>query len=114
MTIDYHGDDLPGMFNATPAEVHARLGLAQAARFQADLAIARWSDTADTTTPARAAWMARAHDGLQLWLDAGGFAQHQHEDAAPTSALYDDSALPFPGNRPLLYTLFRHARSTTD
>ena len=112
MTIHHHGEDQYGMFPATPAEVHARQALEQAARYAADLAIARWSGTPDTVTPARAAWMGRAHQHLQAWLDAGGFAQHEVVEPADTAAT--DTPLPYPGKRPLFYSLFRQPCCAAD
>ena len=114
MTNDYHGDDQRGMFQLTPAEKHAERALTQAACYAADLTIARWSGAADTAIPARAAWLAHAHEGLQMWLEAGGFAQPRYDDIASASRLHDESPLPFPGSRPLLYSVFRQARSTTE
>jgi hypothetical protein len=89
MTTDKHCDsDLLGMLTTTPAETHAHGALAQAARYAADLAIARWSGAANPVLPERAAWLARAQHGLQQWFDAGGFGQ---DDGAHARSA-DDSA----------------------
>ena len=109
MNNEYHGDDdHTSALPANPAELHAGRAREQAARFQADLAIARWSGAAGEIIPARAAWLTDAQDQLQQWLAAGGFSQQEQTPSC------DSAALPFPGSRPLFYTLFRNARSTAD
>lgn len=100
-------------FLATPAERHAERALEQAARFAADVAIARWSgvDGYKAVLDARAGWLAKAQDGLKQWLDGGGFAQGEDAGVEVPAA---DAPLTFPGTRPLFYTLFRQARSTAS
>lgn len=117
MTVIYNGDeDRDGTFPANPAELHASRALEQAARYQADLAISRWSGAdvggGGISMPARAAWLTEAQNNLQQWLADGGFGQYGHSPA-PTEAC-DGAALPFPGSRPMFYTVFRNARSTAD
>lgn len=110
MTIEYHcSSDDGDMFPATPAEAHARHALEQSSFYAATLVIARCTGNADTATPARAAWLARAHGNLQQWLAAGGFAQADAAPAGRRDRLEDTlgDSLPFPGSRPLYYDQYR-------
>lgn len=66
------------------AETHSLYALEQSARYEAQLAIARWINaSAVSTLPlvapapvARAAWYARAQLNFQEWLGHGGFSQY--------------------------------------
>lgn len=102
---------------ATPAEAHALAAREQAARFAADLAIARWSVgrafAQGEGVSARADWYARRQQDLQQWFAEGGFRACQDAGDADCSSV-DAATLPFPGIRPRFYTLSRTVRTTMD
>jgi hypothetical protein len=63
----------------------------QSALFPTRLALARWTMGGDfphlhcaaaARLPLRAAWLASATRNFQEWIDCGGFAQHDEDDAA--------------------------------
>ena len=112
MPIDRHSDS-SALFAQPAARRHAQQMREQAASFAADLAIARWSGAPVAPAMAeRADWLRQAQEGLQQWLSAGGFAQQDDSHPPGAPAATAPAPLPYPGSRPLFYTLFRHARST--
>jgi len=112
MPIDRHSDS-SALFAQPAARRHAQQMREQAASFAADLAIARWSGAPVAPAMAgRADWLRQAQEGLQQWLTAGGFAQHEDDNMQSAAAVATPASLPCPGSRPLFYTLFRQARST--
>lgn len=97
-------------FLATPAERHAERALEQAARFAAQVAIARWSGVEGHTSALdeRAGWLAQAQAGMQQWLNGGGFAQEEGDGVEVGRV---QSPVTSAGSQPLFYSLFRRARS---
>lgn len=108
MTIHHHcSSDQDDTFPETPARVHARRTLEHGAHHAANLAIARWSGAPPVMAPARAAWLAKAQDGLLQWLDAGGFGQTDRAAQLPLDQLS------LPDGRPLLHANFRNVGINT-
>ncbi|MFC0135077.1 hypothetical protein CR105_22690 [Massilia eurypsychrophila] len=86
MTNDNHCGQSDQDFPGSRAQAHCQLALEQSARYEAQLAIARWM-TASADVPARdeipapalgrAAWLAQAQTNFQQWLGCGGFSQYE-------------------------------------
>ncbi|WP_426175891.1 hypothetical protein [Massilia sp. TWR1-2-2] len=114
MTIDNHRGPNDHEFPGSQAQAHCLLAVEECARYEAQLAIARWiSDSAgvpakaEAPAPAlgRAVWLAHAQKNFQQWLRCGGFSQYE---VAPSdiSELYVGTYFPA-GKPPAIPGLFR-------
>jgi hypothetical protein len=112
MTIDNHRG--PNDHEFPGSRAHCQLALEESARYEAQLAIARWISAsagaqakADVPAPAlgRAAWLAQAQKNFQQWLGCGGFSQYE---VAPSDIPEHPVGTYFPaGKPPAIPGLFR-------
>ena len=81
-------DSGPPVASASIKAMRQSLARSHTVMFPTRLAFARWTRGGNvphlhgqTNAPLRAAWFARAQRDFQVWLEAGGFVQH--DDGAP-------------------------------
>jgi hypothetical protein len=106
MTIDNHRGPNDHEFPGSQAQAHCQLALEQSARYEAQLAIARWISAsaavhakADVPAPAlgRAVWLAQAQNNFQQWLGCGGFSQYE---VAPSDIAEPPVGIYYPAGKP--------------